>query len=104
MSLSGKLIFEKDLFSKDYIQEILKSLKTSKTAYSEIRQIITDNNVRDFQSLFKALYEEYFAYPEINIILAEYQYKGYFCPDKEINFMACVAKILKEINHSKLLK
>lgn len=97
MSLSGELIFEKDLFSKDYIQEILKLLKVSKTAYNEIRQVITDNNVREFQSLFKALYEEYFDKPEINIILADYQFKGVSVPDKEINMMACIAKLLKEI-------
>lgn len=98
----GKLSIEND-FSKDYIQEILKILKTSKSAYSEIRQIITDSSVREFQSLFKALYDEYFDKPEINIILAEYQFKGISVPDKEINIMACIAKIIKELSN-KLIK
>lgn len=88
--------------SKDYIKEIINVFeKPSKLISSDIktiRQIIVDNDVRDFTEIYKLLYEKYLDKPEIIVLLAEYQYKQAFVTDKEINFCANCIKILEVLN------
>ena len=93
-SHNGKLVLS-DSLSSNYKEEIVRLLKT-KTAWKEIRQIITDNDLKDFQEIYRLIYEEHFENPEIVIILAEAQYKQTFVADREINFMACIAKIIEK--------
>jgi len=87
------------LVSNNYIEQIINELKTSKN-WKNIRQIITDSNINDYDELFKALYENASAYAGgnegmVTIILEEYQYHANFRIDKEINIMACMAKIIQ---------
>jgi replication factor C small subunit len=87
------------LVSNNYIEQVINELKTSKN-WKNIRQIITDSNINDYDELFKALYENASAYAGGNegmvaIILEEYQYHANFRIDKEINIMACMAKIIQ---------
>jgi replication factor C small subunit len=97
-SLSGTLVLS-DTLSSNYIEEIFNLLKNKKNdAWKGIRQIIVDNDLRDFQNLYSFLYEKYFDNPEVVVIIADYQYKQSFVADKEICFMACVAKILEVKN------
>jgi len=87
------------LVSNNYIEQVINELKTNKN-WKNIRQIITDSNINDYDELFKALYENASAYAGGNegmvaIILEEYQYHANFRIDKEINIMACMAKIIQ---------
>ncbi len=87
------------LVSNNYIEQVINELKTSKN-WKNIRQIITDSNINDYDELFKALYENASAYAGgnegmVTIILEEYQYHANFRIDKEINIMACMAKIIQ---------
>jgi replication factor C small subunit len=87
------------LISNNYIEQVINELKTSKN-WKNIRQIITDSNINDYDELFKALYEHASTYAQgnegmVSIILEEYQYHANFRIDKEINIMACVAKIIQ---------
>jgi DNA polymerase III delta prime subunit len=87
------------LVSNNYIEQVINELKTSKN-WKSIRQIITDSNINDYDELFKALYENASAYAGgnegmVTIILEEYQYHANFRIDKEINIMACMAKIIQ---------
>jgi replication factor C small subunit len=87
------------LISNNYIEQVINELKTSKN-WKNIRQIITDSNINDYDELFKALYEYASTYAQgnegmVSIILEEYQYHANFRIDKEINIMACVAKIIQ---------
>ena len=70
-----------------------------KAKLSEIRQILADSGSREFDSLFKALYDNLDKFtkkigPAI-LIIAKYQYEYTFVLEKEI----CVAAMLNELNY-----
>jgi replication factor C small subunit len=85
------------LVSSNYIDKVIKLLPNKKS-FKDIRQVIADSNVQDFEALYKALYErmdEYTSRPaEAIIIIEEYMYHSNFRIDKEINVMACISKLL----------
>jgi DNA polymerase III delta prime subunit len=87
------------LVSNNYVEQVINELRTDKN-WKNIRQIIADSNINDYDELFKALYENASAYAGGNegmiiIIIEEYQYHSNFRIDKEINIMACIAKIIQ---------
>jgi hypothetical protein len=75
----------------NYPQQIIEALD-KKDAFATIRQIVADNNIKDFNNLYRMLFENY-SEPEIIITIAEYQFQSVTAPDKEINFMGCIAKL-----------
>tara|TARA_R110000824_G_scaffold108887_5_gene256243 strand:- start:27 stop:956 length:930 start_codon:yes stop_codon:yes gene_type:complete len=92
------------LVSSNYIDKVINALtegsKHNKVdCYNDIRQIIADANVDDFDELFKSLYErasEYLQDKEgtATILINEHQYKANFRIDKEINTMSLIQQIL----------
>ena len=92
------------LVSSNYIDKVINALsegsKHNKVdCYNDIRQIIADANVDDFDELFKLLYErasEYLQDKEgtATILINEHQYKANFRIDKEINTMSLIQQIL----------
>lgn len=99
-TIDNKLTLDKSiLVSNNYVEQVINELKTSKN-WKNIRQIIADSNINDYDELFKALYENASAYAGgnegmITIVVEEYQYHSNFRIDKEINIMACIAKIIQ---------
>ena len=99
-TIDNKLTLDKSiLVSNNYVEQVINELKTSKN-WKNIRQIIADSNINDYDELFKALYENASAYAignegMITIVVEEYQYHSNFRIDKEINIMACIAKIIQ---------
>ena len=86
------------LVSNNYIEQVINELKTSKN-WKNIRQIIADSNINDYDELFKELYSRVSDYADgregmVVITLEEYQYHSNFRIDKEINITACIAKII----------
>ena len=75
----------------NYPQQIIDALD-KKDAFAIIRQIVADNNIKDFNNLYRMLFEKYDD-PEFIITIAEYQFQSVTAPDKEINFMGCIAKL-----------
>jgi replication factor C small subunit len=98
-TIDNKLVLDKSiLVSNNYIEQVINELKTGKN-WKTIRQIIADSNINDYDELFKALYYNSSVYARgqegmITIIIEEYQYHANFRIDKEINIMACIAKII----------
>ena len=87
------------LVSTNYIDKVINKLKQDKDTFKEIRQIIADANVDDFDELFRALYERSSEYlPEregtIAILVNEQQYRANFRIDKEINAMSLISQII----------
>ena len=92
------------LVSSNYIDKVINALsegsKFNKVdCYNDIRQIIADANVDDFDELFRALYERSSEYsPDkegtVAILINEHQYKSNFRIDKEINIMSLIQQIL----------
>jgi len=87
------------LVSSNYINDIINELKKSKPYFINIRQIIADSNVEDFDELFKTLYiraSEYDPNKEgtIAILINDHQYKANFRIDKEINACSLIQQII----------
>jgi DNA polymerase III delta prime subunit len=84
------------------IVEILKSNKNKKEKFDTIRQIVADNNIRDYNQLIRYLYDNVDSYANgftssVVIALAEAQYKDSLVVDHEINTMAMFIQIIMEI-------
>ena len=65
--------------------------------FTTIRQLVMDSNVRDYNELYRVLFEradEFTNSAMATLIIADYQYKSIMAPDKEITFCACVSKLL----------
>jgi replication factor C small subunit len=74
------------------------SLIKGKDAFKLVRQYLVDNNISDFEPMYRALYDELGKDNGlITMTLAEYQFKHATVVDKEINFMACIASIINII-------
>lgn len=98
----GELKFTREvLVDSSYLEKILAVLKkpTAKS-FNQIRQIVADSNISEFDNAFKYLFDNVDEYsktaPQIAILIGEYQYRSVTVPDKEINFMALIAAILNQ--------
>lgn len=87
------------LVSSNYIDKVIDELKKLKPYFNNIRQIIADSNVEDFDELFKALYErasEFLPNKEgtVAMLVNDHQYKANFRIDKEINTMSLIQNLI----------
>jgi replication factor C small subunit len=87
--------------SNNYIKEVLKELAGSKK-WLTIRQIIADSGVKDFEELYRNLFDYASKYAPgkegiVAIILNEHLYQANFRIDKEINVMSAIAKVIDAI-------
>ena len=87
------------LVSTSYMTSIIKELEKPKSSFTEIRQIIADANVDDFDELFRFLYENASKYipgkeGTVAILVNEHLYQANFRIDKEINVMSLIQNII----------
>ena len=101
-TINSKLLLDKDvLVSSNYMLSIVKELSTSKN-WKNIRQIIADSGVKDFEELYRFLFDNSSKYASdregsVAIILNEHLYQANFRIDKEINIMSAISKIIETI-------
>ena len=107
-NVEGALKIDKTvLTSNSYKDGVLKELKSpSKSSFKNIRQILADSNLDDFEEIYRFLYDNLDEYGNndlakamIVIEIESYMYHANFRIDKEINVMALLASILKIINN-----
>ena len=83
----------------EYTKQIIDLIKSNDDdAFNKIRQIVADSNIRDYNELYRALFENLDSFHNSvlgTIIIAEAQYQSALAPDREITFMACIAKLIK---------
>jgi len=93
----------------NYQSKILDELKKpSIKSFNAIRQLIANTETDDFESMYVFLYNKLSEYANGNegiiiCYLEEYMYHATFRIDKEINIMACIAKILETISTKKII-
>jgi len=95
----GKLSNTDDNYKESILEELKKP---SNKSFNNIRQIIANADVNDFDDLYRFLYDQLNEYAKGNegiiiCYLEEYIYHATFRLDKEINIMACISKILETI-------
>ena len=97
----GELNIDKSVIvSNSYTTQVVKELSKSKPSFNEIRQIIANANVQDFEELYRFLYDNASAYAAgsegmVAIYVNEYSYQSNFRIDKEINCMALIARLVE---------
>ncbi len=94
------LQLNKDIVNqKQYTDQIVDLIKSNDDkAFNQIRQLVADSNIRDYNELYRTLFEnlDSFHNPVLGtIIIAESQYQSVMSVDKEITFMGCIANLLK---------
>jgi len=94
------VVDESILVSNNYIREILMELKKKNTNFRTLRQIIANSGVKDFEGLYRALFDTADVYApgregSVAIILNEHQYHSNFRIDKEVNIASALAKIIE---------
>jgi replication factor C small subunit len=105
MGVTGdEVVIDKNiLVSSNYKNQVLMELcKPTAKSFNNIRQIIADSSVNDFEELFRFLFDNVDKYAptsmgEVIIHIKEYQYHANFRIDKEINIMALISRILSLI-------
>lgn len=85
------------LVSTSYMNAVLDELKNNN--FKNIRQIVADSGVEDYEELFRFLYEnasEYMPDKEgtAAILINEHLYKSNFRIDKEINLMSLIQNLI----------
>lgn len=88
---------------KNKLIELLKQYKTNSNVFNEIRQLIADAGTKTFDELYSEMYDKCDQYATgkesaVIIDIAEYIYRSNMVVDKEITFMACIAKIIRTLN------
>ena len=94
------LKLNKDIVNqKQYTDQIIDLIKSNDDkAFNQIRQLVADSNIRDYNELYRALFENLDSFHNSvlgTIIIAESQYQSVMAPDKEITFMGCIANLIK---------
>ena len=87
------------LVSSNYMTKVLKELSNDNPRFNDIRQIIADANVQDFEELYRYLYDHahIFALGKEGMVayhINEYSYQSNFRIDKEINCMALINQLI----------
>jgi DNA polymerase III delta prime subunit len=106
-TVDSTLKVDKTVLTGGYKDALLKELKSpSKDSFKNIRQILADSNLDDFEDVYRFLYDSLDEYGKndlakamIVIEIENYMYHANFRIDKEINVMALLASILKTINN-----
>ena len=87
--------------STDWLSKVVEVLASrDKKAWYTIRQIVADAQVDDFQIAYRYMFDnlDKFSYghdAEISVVLDDHIWRAGVVPDKEINYAACIAKILE---------
>ncbi|MBC8147146.1 MAG: AAA family ATPase [Bacteroidetes bacterium] len=105
-SINGKLkISKQSIIESNYMLKIVekfKHIEDGKELFKSIRKIISDSKVRDFQDLYRFLYDNIDEFSNGHValsilIIAEHQFRDISCVDKEINAMSMMVNLIKEI-------
>ena len=85
---------------KNKIVDLLKS--RSSTAFNDIRQLVADSDIKHYEEIYEVLFDKVDEYSNgkqtlVILTLAEYIYQSVMVVNREITFMACIAKLLKDL-------
>ena len=84
--------------STENIKDLMHSMKNKE--FTNVRKWVVDNLDNDSDHLLRSVYDNLYDYvdgsciPHIVVIIGEYQYKGAFVADQEINTLACLTEIM----------
>ena len=83
------------------IKELMKFMKEKE--FTHVRKWVVNNLDMDAVRLYRSIYDSLYTFldhstiPHAVCILAEYQYRGAFAADQEINTLACLTEIMAKV-------
>jgi replication factor C small subunit len=88
-----------DNWTKQLVQILSKR---EKNAWYQVRQLVADAQVDDFQTAYRYMFDHLTEFSfgndaQLSVILDDFIWRAGVVPDKEINFAACIAKVLEII-------
>jgi len=102
--LDGKVkISELNSTCVDVKNKIIELIKTkTPSAFNDIRQLIANSDIKHFEEIYDTLYDKVDEYSNGKqtlavLVIAEYMYQSAMVVNKEITFMACIGKLLKDL-------
>ena len=102
--IDGKVkISELNSTSVDVKNKIIELIKTkTPSAFNDIRQLIANSDIKHFEEIYDTLYDKVDEYSNGKqtlavLVIAEYMYQSAMVVNKEITFMACIGKLLKDL-------
>ena len=102
--IDGKVkISELNSTSVDVKNKIIEVIKTkTPSAFNDIRQLIANSDIKHFEEIYDTLYDKVDEYSNGKqtlavLVIAEYMYQSAMVVNKEITFMACIGKLLKDL-------
>ena len=96
----NNLKLDKDaLVSNNYMTKVVEELSKSSPKFNEIRQIIANANVKDFEVFYRFLFDNASDFAPgkegtVAIHINEYSFQSNFRIDKEINCMALIKQLI----------
>ena len=96
----NNLKLDKDaLVSNNYMSKVVEELAKSSPKFNEIRQIIANANVKDFEVFYRFLFDNASDFAPgkegtVAIHINEYSFQSNFRIDKEINCMALIKQLI----------
>ena len=97
---NNQLKLDKDvLVSNNYMVKVVEELAKSSPKFNEIRQIIANANVKDFEVFYRFLFDKASEYAPgkegtVAVHINEYSFQSNFRIDKEINCMALINQLI----------
>jgi len=102
--IDGKVkISELNSTSVDVKNKIIELIKVkTPSAFNDIRQLIANSDIKHFEEIYDTLYDKVDEYSNGKqtlavLVIAEYMYQSAMVVNKEITFMACIGKLLKDL-------
>jgi hypothetical protein len=98
--VDGKLKIDvSSVIQNNYKVKLLDMLSNG-AKFNDIRQLIADNSITDYEELYRLLYDEVETYSngkiaECILAIAEGEYRDVQVVDKEINFMSTIIKLMR---------
>ena len=98
---NNQLTLDKSIsISSNYIDGVLKELNKKTPNYRNLRQILIDSGVKDFEELYRTLFDKASTYApgregSVAVILNEHLYQSNFRIDKEINISSALSRIIE---------
>ena len=97
--VNGQIKIDNDSLKNSQLGDKIVDALEKKLKLSVIRQILADSGAREFDGLFKVLYDNVSKYTnregEAILIIAKYQYEYTFVLEKEICIAAMLNKLLE---------
>ena len=98
--LSGETILVVDKLDDNWTKQLIQILiKREKNGWYQVRQLVADSQVDDFQTAYRYMFDHMteFSYgndAQLSVILDDFIWRSSVVPDKEINFSAAISRIL----------